>query len=95
MNPVANLQGNTNGLLSATKLSPGKYKLRFVSGVAWCVKVITLGHEPNAQINDSYDGVAGSAFVYNALDGHEVIVTTFDAAGRLTDQGFNIMVICK
>ena len=89
------IRGDNSGLLSATKLSTGRYKLVFASNVRSCPRTVALGHELGVATNEGFVGISGEISSINLLTGlGNILVTTFDSSGTLKDAGFSIMVIC-
>ena len=97
VNAFANLQGDRSGLVSAARLSVGKYRLRFDSPVRNCPRTVTLGPDQGGAINeDLFDGVVGHAYAFNGIfNDQDLVVTTFNSAGAADDLGFSVMMICN
>ena len=86
------------GVTFSTRISTGKYQLTFDRDIGFCIRVASLGFPSNFLIGDSSNGVQGEIYSYLNLFAiatqREVIVTTRDSAGVLSDRDFHIIIFC-
>jgi hypothetical protein len=83
------------GVISASRLSTGVYKVQFNRSVSDCVRVASIGRELNFSGNPDFAASlvsGGSAGTFNGGGG--VTVVTRNSAGSLADLGFHLAVFC-
>ena len=86
------------GVTFSTRISTGKYRLIFDRDIGFCIRVASLGYPSDLLRTEPFNGVPGEIYSYLKLFAvatqREVIVTTRDSAGVLSDRDFHIIVFC-
>ena len=86
----AALSGNV-GLVSASKLSTGKYQVTFNQQIGFCVRVASLGRRSDFTTGLAFSGTPGEIYTFllftgAAVNPEEMIVVTYDSVGVFSDR---------